>query len=92
MLDLRSIINLTGNRNTYIAAREKLAANTLKNMRGRLFFYNIPELCDNNGFCTIDCITYDRQFDAFIYVIKDRDTNHTFVVDRCNLCLIEVSC
>lgn len=90
MLELKSIINLSGNRRAYIASREKLAADTLRRIHGRKFFYNMPELCDDMGFCTIEDIEYDRLMDTFIYYIKDCDTGHIYITDRCNLCLIEM--
>lgn len=90
MLELKSIINLTGNRNRYIASREKLAANLTRRMHGRKFFYNFPELVNDVGFCNIESITYDKLIDGFIYYIKDCSTGHTFIIERCNICLIEV--
>lgn len=90
MLELKSIINLTGNRERYIKAREKLATDLLRRMHGRKFFYNFPELVDDVGFCNIESITYDRMMDTFIYCIKDCDTGRTFITERCNMCLIEV--
>lgn len=90
MLELRSIINLTGNRETYVKLREKMAFDILRRMYGRTFFYSIPILEGEMGFCIIESITYDRMFDTFIYVIKDCNTKHTYITDRCNLCLIEV--
>lgn len=92
MLELRSIINLTGNRNQYIASRERLAADMLRRIHGRKFFYNFPDLVDDIGFCNIESITYDRLMDTFIYYVKDCDTGHTFITERCNICLIEVEC
>lgn len=90
MLEMKSIINLTGNRNRYFVAREKLAVDIFRMMHGRVFSYSIPEICDDTGICIIESITYDRLMDKFIYVIKDCDTNHVYITERCNLCLIEI--
>ena len=90
MLDLLSIINLTGNRSQYIKAREKLAEHMLKNMHGRIFLYTIPEISNDIGYCTINHITYDRLIDSFIYVIKDCNSQSVFITERCNLRLVEV--
>lgn len=90
MFELRSIINLTGNRETYVKLREKIAFDILRRMHEKIFFYSIPVLESEMGFCIIESVTYDRIFDTFIYVIKDCNTNHIYITDRCNLCLIEV--
>lgn len=92
MLEVRSIINLTGNGKAYIESREKLAQGIFRRMHGRIFFYNMPELSNDIGFCTIESITYDKQFDTFIYMIKDCNTKSTYITERCNICLIEVLC
>lgn len=90
MLELQSIINLAGKRKEYIKSRERIAKDILRRMYGRTFFYNIPELSDDFGFCTIQSITYDKLFDKFIYVIRDCNTKSEFITERCNLYLIEI--
>lgn len=90
MLEMKSIINLSYNRAMYIRSREAIAQNLQKRMYGKTFFYSIPEFGNISGFCNVEFITYDRLVDTFIYVIKDHNTKHVYIIDRCNLYLTKV--
>lgn len=90
MLNIQSIINLTGNRNKYIETMDRLAEDIFQKSNNKVYSYNFHELVDDTGYCSIESITYDRLTDTFIYCIRDCDTGHIFVTDRCNICMIDI--